>query len=78
MRGVGLMAAVELDPRTVPSHPDRAPSLRLVDACQEAGLLLVPSGTNCVRWLPPLNVSAEDIDRAADIFGAVLRRTEGA
>ena len=78
MRGVGLMAAVELDPDSLVGHSDRAPSLRLVDACQEAGLLLVPSGANCVRWLPPLNVSAEEIDRAADIFRHVLSRMEGA
>ena len=82
VRGVGLMVAVELHSDAVAgmpgfqSHADRAASLRLVDASQEAGLLLVPSGVNCVRWLPPLNVPAEDIDRAADIFRDVLRRME--
>ncbi len=78
VRGVGLMAAVELDPAAFPGQSDRAPSLRLVDACQEAGLLLVPSGVNCVRWLPPLNVSAEDIDQAVDLFATVVRRLEEA
>ncbi len=77
VRGVGLMVAVELDPDAIQNHPDRTPALRLVDACQEAGLLLVPSGANCVRWLPPLNVAADDIDRAADIFHGVLHHLEG-
>ena len=82
VRGVGLMVAVELAPEIVAampgfqSHPDRAPSLRLVDCCQDAGLLLVPSGVDRLRWLPPLNVSADDIDRGADIFHGVLRRME--
>ena len=79
VRGVGLMVAVELatDAATLPGFragPDRAPSLRLVDACQEAGLLLVPSGVDRVRWLPPLNVSADDIAQGAAIFADVLRR----
>ena len=79
VRGVGLMVAVELDPAAASlpgfrAHPDRVPSLRLVDACQEAGLLLVPSGADRVRWLPPLNVSAADIARGAEIFADTLRR----
>lgn len=79
VRGVGLMVAAELDPAAASlpgfrSHPDRVPSLRLVDACQEAGLLLVPSGADRVRWLPPLNVSAEDIARGAELFADTLRR----
>ena len=80
VRGQGLMLAVELDAEVVAhlpgfkSHPERPASLRLVDCCQEAGLLLVPSGTDRVRWLPPLNVSAADIDRGAEIFCNVLSR----
>ena len=79
VRGVGLMVAVELDADAVAampgfqSHPGRAPGLRLVDACQAAGLLLIPSGTHRVRWLPPLNVSATDIDLGATTFSDVLR-----
>ena len=38
----------------------------------EAGLLTVPSGTHAVRWLPPLNVSREEIDEAGEILGRVL------
>ena len=78
VRGVGLMLAVELDPEAIAampgfkSRPERPPSLRLVDRCQEAGLLLVPSGTDRVRWLPPLNVLASDIDAAVEIFSGVL------
>ncbi len=79
VRGVGLMVGVDLDPATAvqttafAGNPDRAPSLQLVDRCQESGLLLVPSGTHRVRWLPPLNVSTDEISRAVEIFSGVLR-----
>jgi acetylornithine/succinyldiaminopimelate/putrescine aminotransferase len=32
------------------------------------GLLLVPAGTDTLRFLPPLNVTASEIDEALDLF----------
>lgn len=75
VRGVGLMLAFELVPdfvKHVPAAEQRAPSLLVVDALHEAGLLTVPSGTHAIRWLPPLNVSRAEIDEAAQILGRVL------
>nr|WP_202797349.1 aminotransferase class III-fold pyridoxal phosphate-dependent enzyme [Chthoniobacter flavus] len=77
VRGVGLMLAFELVPdfvERVPAAAKRAPSLLVVDALHEAGLLNVPSGTHAVRWLPPLNVSRAEIDEAADILRQVLAK----
>jgi len=77
VRGVGLMVAFELIAdfaARVPAAKKRAPSLLVVDALHEAGLLTVPSGTHAVRWLPPLNVSRAEIDEAAEILRAVLAR----
>ncbi len=82
VRGHGLMIGVELDPEAIASlpgfqkNPDRSPSLKLVDRCQENGLLLVPSGTARVRWLPPLNVTAEEITQGVTIFTKTLREME--
>lgn len=81
VRGTGLMLGVELDAAAVqampgfqkPSPAERTPAQKLVDQCQVAGLLLVPSGTHRVRWLPPLNVRREEIERAVEIFAGVLR-----
>jgi acetylornithine/succinyldiaminopimelate/putrescine aminotransferase len=75
VRGVGLMLAFELVPdfvARVPAAAQRAPSLLVVDALHEAGLLTVPSGTHAVRWLPPLNVSRQEIEEAAGILKTVL------
>ena len=82
VRGYGLMVAVELDPGAIADMPGfagdpmRSPSLKVIDRCQEAGLLLVPSGTDRLRWLPPLNVSADDIAEGVAIFSKVLREME--
>jgi acetylornithine/N-succinyldiaminopimelate aminotransferase len=77
VRGVGLMIAYELTSdfaERVPAAAKRTPSLTVVDALHEAGLLNVPSGTHAIRWLPPLNVSRAEIDEAAGILGNVLRK----
>ena len=77
VRGLGLMIAFELVAdfaARVPSPSGRAPSLIVVDALHEAGLLTVPSGTHAVRWLPPLNVRREEIEEAIEITRGVLGR----
>ena len=77
VRGVGLMLAFELVPDfagRVPSPTGRAPSLMVVDALHEAGLLTVPSGSHAVRWLPPLNVQRSEIEEAVGILRDVLAR----
>lgn len=78
VRGVGLMIAFELvaDFADHVATKDRAHSLYIVDRLHEAGLLTVPSGTHAIRWLPPLNVKAHEIDEAAAILGRVLRALE--
>lgn len=74
VRGVGLMLGIELV-QEFPASEGRAPSLALVDRLQAAGLLVVPSGTHAIRWLPPLNVARAEIERAVDILGSVLQKT---
>jgi acetylornithine aminotransferase len=64
VRGRGLMIAAVLD-RDVPP---------VVDACREAGLLVLTAGAPPVlRLLPPLVVSAAEVDQALAILGDVLR-----
>jgi acetylornithine aminotransferase/acetylornithine/N-succinyldiaminopimelate aminotransferase len=80
VRAVGLLLGVQLVDdfaNRVRLPEGRSPSLFLVDRLHEAGLLTVPSGTHAFRWLPPLNVSAAEIDRAAEITTGVLRKLAG-
>ena len=75
VRGIGLLMGIELSAdfaaRAGLPH-GKAPSLFLVEALQSHGLLSIPSGTHTIRWLPPLNVTAAEVDEAVEILSAVL------
>ncbi len=74
VRGIGLMLGIELA-ADFATGTDRAPSLWMVDRLHEVGLLVIPSGTHALRWLPPLNVTRAQIDEAATILAQTLRAT---
>jgi len=65
VRGAGLMVGVE-------AGADLAP--RLMDGCADAGLVVLLAGGahDVVRWLPPLDVTADEIHEALTIFEGVL------
>jgi 4-aminobutyrate aminotransferase-like enzyme len=55
-------------------EPDGALADALIAGCADAGLLLLTCGAahNIVRWLPPLDVSAAEIDEGLGLFAGVL------
>ena len=62
VRGWGLMDGMEI-------NADRdITSIDVVKKAMENGLLLVPAGPNVVRFVPPLIVTEEDVDQAAEIL----------
>lgn len=78
LRGLGLMLGFAFDPDAVQKIPGfaesgRTPALFIVDALQkDESLLTVPAGSRVVRWLPPLNVTDEEVDEALARFHRVL------
>ena len=46
----------------------------VVDACREAGLLVLSAGERVLRLTPPLIVEERDCDRALAIIGTALGR----
>ncbi|MGA3052171.1 MAG: aspartate aminotransferase family protein [Chitinispirillaceae bacterium] len=64
IRGLGLLVGVRT---TVDPSP-------IVMKCRELGLLLIKAEHNTIRFLPPLIVSREDIDKATAIFEMALRQ----
>nr|CAD1841921.1 unnamed protein product [Ananas comosus var. bracteatus] len=63
VRGLGLIVGIELDVQASP----------LVDACREAGLVVLTAGKgNVVRLVPPLIISEKEIDRAVQIIAECL------
>jgi 4-aminobutyrate aminotransferase len=72
-RGLGLMLAMEM---VVPGGktPDGALAQAVLDACLERGLLAYMAGLKgqVIRLIPPLNVTAEQVDEALGIIGDSL------
>ncbi len=66
VRGLGLIIGMEL--------PVGFAARDLVLALQQDGLLVIPAGDRVVRFLPPLNVSAAEIDRAIGIVHQTVDR----
>jgi acetylornithine/LysW-gamma-L-lysine aminotransferase len=62
VRGLGLMAAVELKERAAP----------YLAALAEREVLALSAGANVMRFLPPLVISAEDLDTVVEQVSTVL------
>ncbi|KAK9155246.1 hypothetical protein Sjap_002726 [Stephania japonica] len=63
VRGLGLIVGVELD---VPAAP-------LIDACRNSGVLVLVAGKgNVVRLVPPLIISEQELEHAANILAECL------
>ncbi|MCL4395619.1 MAG: aminotransferase class III-fold pyridoxal phosphate-dependent enzyme [Chloroflexi bacterium] len=73
VRGLGLMVATEFSKN---GEPDAETTKAVVQAAFEQNLMLLTYGTydNAIRWIPPLVVTADQIDQALEIFAAALDR----
>ena len=80
VRGQGLMVAVEF---ASPSHSTFDPavkkgtpanlSMKSSKRCLEKGLLLLTTSVyETVRFIPPLNISREDLAKGIDIFSEAV------
>jgi beta-alanine--pyruvate transaminase len=73
IRNLGLVAAIELEPRGVPGVATRAFDVFL--DCFEQGCLIRTTG-DTIALSPPLIVEPEQIDRLFESIGTALRRTQ--
>ncbi|MGI9641941.1 MAG: aminotransferase class III-fold pyridoxal phosphate-dependent enzyme, partial [Acidimicrobiia bacterium] len=77
LRGKGLMLAIEtVEPGS--NEPDAARASRLSEECRERGLLIGKGGLygNVLRIAPPMTVTEDEIDTAADIIAASVSAME--
>jgi 4-aminobutyrate aminotransferase len=74
VRGRGLMVGVELVADRESRTPDGDAANEAIARCADEGLLLLTCGTQhqVIRWIPPLDVSSEEIGGAVATFRAVL------
>ncbi|MFI6867750.1 aspartate aminotransferase family protein [Nocardia sp. NPDC050406] len=72
VRGLGLMVGAEFT--TATGEPDTATAGAAQRLAVERGLVLLTCGAhnNVVRMIPPLIVTAEQVDEALDLWSAVL------
>ena len=66
IRGVGLMIAMEF----------RFPTKDIILNAVEKGLLVLPTGLNVIRFLPPLTITEKEIDQVLNILDTVLHDLE--
>jgi 4-aminobutyrate aminotransferase len=78
VRGKGLMVGTEF---IVEGRADKAKPLvkEIIRKAEEKGMLLLSCGTydNTIRWIPPLNVTADQINDGLRIFSESLKETIG-
>ncbi len=74
VRGPGLMVGVEFVKDPLTGEPDGATAEALVAQCADDGLLVLSCGRahQVIRWIPPIDVSAAEIDEALAIFWGAL------
>ena len=58
VRGLGLMIGAEFS----------EPPAKVIQKCRENGLLLITAGKTTARFVPPLTISHENIQKGLDIF----------
>jgi acetylornithine aminotransferase/acetylornithine/N-succinyldiaminopimelate aminotransferase len=80
-RGLGFMLGLELQPKeqiAAFAGSDRAASMQMADRLHEAGVLLIPSGTQIVRLLPAYNLTRHQAEEGIAILESVVRKLAGA
>ena len=75
VRGRGLMLGAELVKDRATREPDGELCEALLSACADHGLLVLNCGThhNVIRFLPPIDVTAEEIKAGLGMFEAALK-----
>ena len=66
IRGMGLIIGVEMKGRVTP----------ILRGLMERGVMALPAGNTVLRFLPPLSISREEIDRVVETVEAVLGSLE--
>jgi acetylornithine/LysW-gamma-L-lysine aminotransferase len=68
VRGLGLMLGVEL----------RFDVYNVMMKCADRGILVLDAGRNVLRFLPPIVITTEQIDKVITVLDAVLGEEENA
>jgi 4-aminobutyrate aminotransferase len=73
VRGLGLMLATELVENRKTKRPAVEYRDKVIENCYKQGLIVLPCGKSTVRYLPPLNVTKEQVDIAINIVDKSMK-----
>ena len=75
VRGLGLMVAVELVKDRKSKEPAKEERNSILSECHKNGLVIIGAGPhkNVIRFLPPLNISENLLNRGLDIFENAIK-----
>ena len=68
VRGMGLFLGVEIVKDGMTKARGEVEAKTVMDYCFHHGLLVIMAGRNTLRVIPPLNISAEEMDEGLDIL----------
>ncbi len=73
VRGLGFMIGIELVDRN--GDPNAEATEKILQHCLDAGLILISCGThgNVIRFIPPINITREQLNRGLDILDSALQ-----
>jgi 4-aminobutyrate aminotransferase len=77
VRGKGLMVGVEIVRDRETRTPDSDLANRIIHRCFEKGMLILTCGKSTIRFMPPLIISAAEVDLALGIFEETLSEMGG-
>ena len=79
VRGVGLMAGVELVKDRKTKEPAKEERNKILTECCQNGLIIIGAGAykNVVRFLSPLNISEDLLSKGLDIFEKSTKKVCG-
>lgn len=72
IRGKGLLLGFALSADVIAAPEGTTPAGKLCSALMANHILTVPAGPDTLRWLPPLNITDEEVDEALTILKKTL------
>ncbi len=75
VRGIGLMIGIEIIQKGKKGVvlPDAKKRDAIIDKLFEAGLIVLPCGSNTIRLCPPLTITKQQAELACDIIESVIK-----
>ncbi len=73
VRGIGLMIGVEIVKDKYTKEYGVEEREKILNKCFEDGLILLPAGKSTIRFIPPITMKIENIEKGLDIFESAVK-----